>query len=640
MATMINADVHRLFPSIDITMKTRLNSRADLSKERPPTLKGAMDEYFYQKYGESKQVRYINGMIVVPVAYCRTQNPMFFQVDTNRYTPQGRERIHRMLAKSKYGETLLKLSRDNDTKHSIEFCDNRLSRFVASKGKCELSKVSLAFQIAPGYTIQEAGDNKAFVSWADADQRIQTLLSCGMYLPQVVLDNVLDNERTELATSLLYLYHDFNYEDHEFTYFDRKELSGGYPEATARWADKLADPNLLHQEIEILSHFQKDLEADQTLLRFHYHKIPKMLERLHRLTSAEQRYQANEAFILPNLSKFITDDQINSFLRSHGGRDSRLRTYSFFLRHPSEKERSDFLKETYGTGGQTPASFSEYSSSDYDSKGIKLTLSSPDSPVDTVLLKWPKVENRIDHLIRENQFLSGEDRTYFRSFERDHLVMDILTFSDALPYSNRNPGFTFDFNREKAKSALYPLVDDPDALADFIRSMEQAFSELPEDYRSYTLCQRMLTELQAYRDGTFTLFPEFQEEPPLDHNPVSFVREHHHIKAEYEELKNLLSPEEYTAARSSTLNAHYTSPTVIHAMYDALDKLGFSSGNILEPSCGIGNFFGCLPQSMQESKLYGVELDSITGRIAKQLYQKADITMVIPSTSILSAIRK
>lgn len=119
MATMINADVHRLFPSVDITMKTRLNSRADLSKEKPPTLKGAMDEYFYQKYGESKQVRYINGMIVVPVAYCRTQNPMFYRVDINRYTPQGRERIHRMLAKAEYGETLLKLSRDNDTNHSI-----------------------------------------------------------------------------------------------------------------------------------------------------------------------------------------------------------------------------------------------------------------------------------------------------------------------------------------------------------------------------------------------------------------------------------------------------------------------------------------------------------------------------------------
>ena len=71
---------------------------------------------------------------------------MFYRVDINRYTPQGRERIHRMLAKAEYGETLLKLSRDNDTNHSIEFCDNRLSRFVASKGKCELSKVSLAFE--------------------------------------------------------------------------------------------------------------------------------------------------------------------------------------------------------------------------------------------------------------------------------------------------------------------------------------------------------------------------------------------------------------------------------------------------------------------------------------------------------------
>jgi hypothetical protein len=146
MATMINADVHKLFPSIDLTMKTRLNSRADLSKVKPPTLKGAMDEYFYQRYGESKQVRYINGMIVVPVAYCRTQNPMFFQVDINRYTPQGRERIHRMLAKAEYGETLVQLSRITDTCHSIEFCDNRLSRFVASKGKCELSRVPLAFE--------------------------------------------------------------------------------------------------------------------------------------------------------------------------------------------------------------------------------------------------------------------------------------------------------------------------------------------------------------------------------------------------------------------------------------------------------------------------------------------------------------
>ena len=96
---------------------------------------------------------------------------------------------------------------------------------------------------------------------------------------------------------------------------------------------------------------------------------------------------------------------------------------------------------------------------------------------------------------------------------------------------------------------------------------------------------------------------------------------------EYAELKGLLSEDEYAAARASTLNAHYTSPTVIRGIYDAVERMGFQSGNILEPSMGVGNFFGMLPDSMADSRLYGVELDSITGRIAKKLYPQADITV-------------
>lgn len=94
---------------------------------------------------------------------------------------------------------------------------------------------------------------------------------------------------------------------------------------------------------------------------------------------------------------------------------------------------------------------------------------------------------------------------------------------------------------------------------------------------------------------------------------------------EYAELKSLLTEQEYEAARASTLNAHYTSPTVIRAIYEAIGNMGFTTGNILEPSCGVGNFFGMLPEGMMDSKLYGVELDPITGRIAKQLYPNADI---------------
>ena len=94
---------------------------------------------------------------------------------------------------------------------------------------------------------------------------------------------------------------------------------------------------------------------------------------------------------------------------------------------------------------------------------------------------------------------------------------------------------------------------------------------------------------------------------------------------EYTELKGLLSEEEYVAARASTLNAHYTSPVVIHSIYDTVERMGFRSGNILEPSMGVGNFFGMLPDTMQDSRLYGVELDSITGRIAQKLYPEASI---------------
>ena len=109
--------------------------------------------------------------------------------------------------------------------------------------------------------------------------------------------------------------------------------------------------------------------------------------------------------------------------------------------------------------------------------------------------------------------------------------------------------------------------------------------------------------------------------------PQAFDPQNSDWNKEYEELKGLLSESEYASARASTLNAHYTSPTVIRAMYEAIGRMGFTSGNILEPACGVGNFFGLLPECMAGSRLYGVELDSLTGRIAKALYPQAHITV-------------
>ncbi len=109
--------------------------------------------------------------------------------------------------------------------------------------------------------------------------------------------------------------------------------------------------------------------------------------------------------------------------------------------------------------------------------------------------------------------------------------------------------------------------------------------------------------------------------------PQAFDAQNEDWRREYAELKALLSETEYVSARASTLNAHYTSPAVIRAIYDAVEQMGFRTGNILEPAMGVGNFFGLLPESMAGSRLYGVELDSLTGRIARQLYPEADITV-------------
>jgi N12 class adenine-specific DNA methylase/adenine-specific DNA methylase len=186
-------------------------------------------------------------------------------------------------------------------------------------------------------------------------------------------------------------------------------------------------------------------------------------------------------------------------------------------------------------------------------------------------------------------------------------------------------------NREAAESAMYEeykdnlrrnaqnfrITDDDlgvgGAKAKFRMNMDaiNLLKELEFDGRQATPAEQEVLSRYVGWGGLADAFDETKE----------------NWKNEFAELYATLSPEEYAAARASTLNAHYTSPTVIRAIYDAVENMGFQTGNILEPSMGVGNFFGMLPESMASSKLYGVELDSLTGRIAKQLYPKADITV-------------
>lgn len=183
---------------------------------------------------------------------------------------------------------------------------------------------------------------------------------------------------------------------------------------------------------------------------------------------------------------------------------------------------------------------------------------------------------------------------------------------------------------EKTKPEDMPIVPSPmGEKHDFrITDMELGYGGPKAKYRMNTDAIRLLKQLEAENR-----LAEPDEQQVLSKYvgwgalPMAFDEGKADWAAEYAELKELLTPEEYAAARASTLNAHYTSPVVIQAMYSALESFGFRTGNILEPACGIGNFFGMLPDEMRGSKLYGVELDPVTGRIARQLYQTANIAI-------------
>ncbi len=380
-------------------------------------------------------------------------------------------------------------------------------------------------QIAPGNSVRNAAsDERALITWKEADERILHLLNSGRYLPQVILDNALDNERSEIALQLLYLYHDFNFEDHEFTYFDRELLSGGYPTAQARWAEMLKDPEELQAQIKTLDKFHSDYSSDPSLLRFHFHKPIQLLNRLKRLVNASQPYHAEPSFQLAERNLFLTEDEIDRYLTTKNI-DQKLSIYSFYLQNDDAKERADFLKNQFGIGGAMPAiSNSDFTDSNHDFKGLKLTIKAPNSSPHAVLLKWNVVANRIDHLLRENRYITEKDKQQISNYELEHLTRSVVSFAHALPFSSkdeRDPLLQVSaFEYWDAAKTLRPVIEDAEQLAYLVSQMEKEATKLPADDRHYSFCQEKLKELQDFRDGTFTLFPN-QEKFESIIEPVS-----------------------------------------------------------------------------------------------------------------------
>lgn len=599
-------------------------------------------------------------------------------------------------------------------------------------------------QIAVGHTVTDQILDKAFLSWEDVSGRIHQLLDQGEYAPQSVLDAARSNAVKEHAQALAYMKGDMaeGVAEIVFDEEDLPHLRSIYPEITDYLEEKLEDPQWLSELNERLDALAEAYEENHFIMRFHHYNPINISKQFQKFADEVIPYQARDGFAWKEHPMFITQDEIDAYLAGGGAySQGRLRTYSFYLLHEDERSRTGFIKEQYGIGGSSHAlSGADDSHANYDGKGLFLARGAYGNPYTSILLSWNKVANRVDYLIKNDQFLQAEDYARMPEYEREQMANKVLRFYDRLPEEIDRP-FTDDFFWEKPGKEMVAVLENPEQTEELLQKMDAAFAALPLDFEAYgTNYQQkteLLSELHQYAEGTYTIFPTPEAEPSfaepsghqmtmldfLDtkavieptvvdmsdveeieeeevtaeesipesqeqekaviepHNfriqdndlgaggpkakykanmeaihllqtlekeerlatpeeqeilsryvgwggiPQAFEENNSSWANEYLELKNTLSSEEYSAARASTLNAFYTSPTVIRSMYEALENMGLKQGNILEPSCGVGNFMGLLPESMGKANMYGVELDPVSGRIAKQLYQKNKIAV-------------
>lgn len=364
---------------------------------------------------------------------------------------------------------------------------------------------------------------------------------------------------------------------------------------------------------------------------------------------------------------FIPQNIINdTIIQGSGFENGKFRIYQKYQQNVSVQEFAVFLKNEYGIGGSTHAGGHEGYNTWHDAKGLQIQQGYGDG-VPQVLLKWDKVAISISEFIIADKYFSANELSEYNKWidSKDVKLSPKFNIGDKLYLDDIH--FIVD-NIENNNYSLrdlsinYPIfrketVEFVDKYAVAQKKENEISIEINKDIQSNTEnikvahreplnysiktdeigvgtpSERLNNNINAIR-LLKTLENEHRnatadEQETLSKyvgwGGLSNVFETSHKR--YDELKELLDAEEYEKARESTLTAFYTPPYVSKAIFKALENMGYKDGKILDPACGIGNFFGCIPNSLSNSKLYGVELDEISGRITRQLYQNADITI-------------
>ncbi|WP_049533080.1 helicase-related protein [Streptococcus anginosus] len=743
-------------------------------------------------------------------------------------------------------------------------------------------------------------DNTQILSWRDAASRINELLETGEFATNVELSEAYDYERDKISESLWYLYHDLSEEGKAQGYFDFIERGGGFPEETKRLSEALKNSEYLKETIEEYGRFLEGYKENRDVLRFHYHKVDSLYQRLQELELPRKEYSTNLTE-LPKVKPFITEDEVLATLSRGSGIDKgKERITKFFKENHTLQEKANFLKDEYGIGGSSHAVSGAMGSDEWhDAKGLKLQKKN----CSDVFLTWSSVAKHIDELLSKNLYIEEteigskveiEEPQYYSKDDPENLMTDEMlervpelyaqedvALADKqvhaayiIPFRSNWTWYMTEYDRESGDAFGLVLGIEPEwgyfnleelkelnaqrliledfpktfrelkdtelkkqmdeqelqsvfngelsfeeeteldvseeteervaatpvqgTLFDYLKEREEV--ELNEEKESladefevkegdtvyfnheeYTVREisknkitgrndlwldpnrsgnhqipivafegdeDLLKQVSIERpnfivgdevrykdkDYTITRFDDmgnnlktitvkdnteylggmitgsdvipYRLESDLDSlfENLTYTKlektteeveikkdERHNFKITEETLSEKLSPSErlnnnleaismlnrvesgqreldstaqevlakyvgwggladvfdeekggqwkearsflkenlsqseYEAAKESTLTAFYTPKTVIDSAYKTLSDMGFKSGNILEPSMGIGNFIGNLPDEMNKSKFYGVELDSISGRIGKLLYPESEV---------------
>ena len=368
----------------------------------------------------------------------------------------------------------------------------------------------LGMQIAVGHTVEDQLLNKAFLSWDDVSGRIQQLLNQGEYAPQVVLDAARGNALHEHAEALSFMEGDMAEGVAELVFDDMELFPASYPDRIERISEYLSHQENVLDLVDRLEGLTAAYEEDPTVMRFKYYAPDRMLAQFQKFAKEAIPYEAREDFAWNEHEMFITQDEIDAFLARGGAyASSRLATYSFFLNHEDNKERADYIKEQFGTGGSSHAlSGADDSHADYGSKGLQLERGNYGAPYAKVELKWPKVAQRIDYLIKNDKFMTAKDFSAIPDYERKQMARKVVWFYDRLPMEIVRPYKGSLFDSDTYDEEIPTILEDPDRTEKLLQQMDEVLAALPLDSDRYKERAQLLSDLHGYIDGTFTLFPQ------------------------------------------------------------------------------------------------------------------------------------